>query len=83
MWRVHQELIFPLSIRQFISIKDKGKIGTVLRNWPAIKEARISVVTDGKSIPARPNSVELNDPYRVPHPWSGRPWFEWNAHRDR
>jgi malate dehydrogenase (oxaloacetate-decarboxylating)(NADP+) len=34
----------------FVSIKDKGKIGDVLRNWPRIDEARISVVTDGSRI---------------------------------
>ena len=33
---------------QFISIKDKGNIGKILRNWPRINEARISVVTDGE-----------------------------------
>ena len=35
---------------QFISIKDKGKIGQILRNWPRKDEARISVVTDGSRI---------------------------------
>ncbi|PIL23156.1 hypothetical protein GSI_14465 [Ganoderma sinense ZZ0214-1] len=34
----------------FISIKDKGKIGQILRNWPRKEEARISVVTDGSRI---------------------------------
>ncbi|KAI1794290.1 malic enzyme [Ganoderma leucocontextum] len=34
----------------FISIKDKGKIGQILRNWPRKDEARISVVTDGSRI---------------------------------
>ncbi|KIJ58250.1 hypothetical protein HYDPIDRAFT_61960, partial [Hydnomerulius pinastri MD-312] len=34
----------------FITIKDKGKIGSVLRNWPKLDEARISVVTDGSRI---------------------------------
>jgi malate dehydrogenase (oxaloacetate-decarboxylating)(NADP+) len=34
----------------FISINDKGKIGTILRNWPRLDEARISVVTDGSRI---------------------------------
>ncbi|THH21147.1 hypothetical protein EW146_g360 [Bondarzewia mesenterica] len=34
----------------YISIKDKGKIGQVLRNWPRIDDARISVVTDGSRI---------------------------------
>ncbi|CCM00643.1 uncharacterized protein FIBRA_02680 [Fibroporia radiculosa] len=33
----------------YVSIKDKGNIGKVLRNWPRINEARIAVVTDGKS----------------------------------
>ena len=35
---------------QFVSIKDKGNIGKVLRNWPRIEEARIAVVTDGMAI---------------------------------
>ncbi|KZS96366.1 malic enzyme [Sistotremastrum niveocremeum HHB9708] len=34
----------------YISLKDKGKIGAVLRNWPRQEEARISVVTDGSRI---------------------------------
>ncbi|KAH8091663.1 malic enzyme [Cristinia sonorae] len=34
----------------YISINDKGRIGKVLRNWPKIDEARISVVTDGSRI---------------------------------
>ncbi|KAF9225871.1 hypothetical protein BS17DRAFT_794702 [Gyrodon lividus] len=34
----------------FISIKDKGRIGIILRNWPRLDEARISVVTDGSRI---------------------------------
>ncbi|EGO03883.1 hypothetical protein SERLA73DRAFT_165450 [Serpula lacrymans var. lacrymans S7.3] len=34
----------------FISIKDKGKIGAILRNWSRKDEARISVVTDGSRI---------------------------------
>ncbi|RXW18903.1 hypothetical protein EST38_g6950 [Candolleomyces aberdarensis] len=34
----------------YISIKDKGNIKSVLRNWPKIDEARISVVTDGSRI---------------------------------
>jgi malate dehydrogenase (oxaloacetate-decarboxylating)(NADP+) len=34
----------------FISYKDKGKIGTVLRSWPRRDEARITVVTDGSRI---------------------------------
>ncbi|RPD54937.1 malic enzyme [Lentinus tigrinus ALCF2SS1-7] len=34
----------------FISIKDKGNIGKILRNWPRINEARITVVTDGSRI---------------------------------
>lgn len=34
----------------FISVKDKGKVRDVLRNWPHIDEARISVVTDGSRI---------------------------------
>lgn len=47
-------------MQQFISVKDKGKIGAILRNWPLINEARISVVTDGKSILPRRNPEELN-----------------------
>ncbi|GLB42386.1 putative malic enzyme [Lyophyllum shimeji] len=34
----------------FISIKDKGNIRNVIRNWPKLDEARISVVTDGSRI---------------------------------
>lgn len=34
----------------FISIKDKGRIGQILRSWPRKDEARISVVTDGSRI---------------------------------
>ncbi|KAL6302673.1 malic enzyme [Sparassis latifolia] len=34
----------------YVSIKDKGSIGKVLRNWPRIDDARISVVTDGSRI---------------------------------
>ncbi|KAK7685594.1 hypothetical protein QCA50_011461 [Cerrena zonata] len=34
----------------FISLKDKGRIGQVLRNWPRQDEARIAVVTDGSRI---------------------------------
>ena len=37
-------------IPQFISIKDKGKIRQILRNWPHKDEARISVVTNGSRI---------------------------------
>ena len=35
---------------QFVSINDKGKIGQVIRNWPRMDQARISVVTDGSRI---------------------------------
>ncbi|KAF8205441.1 malic enzyme [Mycena galopus ATCC 62051] len=34
----------------FVSIKDKGKIRSVLKAWPKIDDARISVVTDGSRI---------------------------------
>ncbi|KAJ7104458.1 hypothetical protein B0H15DRAFT_766683 [Mycena belliarum] len=34
----------------FVSIKDKGKIRSVLRSWPKMDDARISVVTDGSRI---------------------------------
>ncbi|KAH9852376.1 malic enzyme [Lenzites betulinus] len=34
----------------FISLKDKGNIGKILRNWPRVEDARISVVTDGSRI---------------------------------
>jgi hypothetical protein len=33
---------------QFVSINDKGRICDVIRNWPQIDDARISVVTDGE-----------------------------------
>ncbi|KAG8958395.1 hypothetical protein FRC03_009180 [Tulasnella sp. 419] len=34
----------------FISIEDKGRIGSILGSWPKKDEARISVVTDGSRI---------------------------------
>ncbi|KAH9940321.1 malic enzyme [Amylocystis lapponica] len=34
----------------YVSLKDKGNIGKVIRNWPRIDEARIAVVTDGSRI---------------------------------
>jgi len=34
----------------YVSLKDKGSIGKVLRNWPRIDDARIAVVTDGSRI---------------------------------
>nr|GAT52593.1 malate dehydrogenase [Mycena chlorophos] len=34
----------------FVSIKDKGKIKSILNAWPKIDDARISVVTDGSRI---------------------------------
>ncbi|KAJ7913874.1 hypothetical protein B0H13DRAFT_2003826 [Mycena leptocephala] len=34
----------------FVSVKDKGKIRSVLRAWPKMDDARISVVTDGSRI---------------------------------
>ena len=34
----------------YISYKDKGNILNVLKNWPRINAARISVVTDGSRI---------------------------------
>ncbi|EIW78465.1 malic enzyme [Coniophora puteana RWD-64-598 SS2] len=34
----------------FISIKDKGRVGSVLKSWPKPNDARISVVTDGSRI---------------------------------
>ncbi|KAH9046832.1 malic enzyme [Lactarius hengduanensis] len=34
----------------YISIKDKGRIGDILRSWPHQDDARISVVTDGSRI---------------------------------
>jgi malate dehydrogenase (oxaloacetate-decarboxylating)(NADP+) len=34
----------------FVSIKDKGKIRSVLKAWPKLDDARISVVTDGSRI---------------------------------
>lgn len=33
-----------------MSIADKGRIGSILREWPRREEARISVVTDGSRI---------------------------------
>jgi malate dehydrogenase (oxaloacetate-decarboxylating)(NADP+) len=32
---------------QYISIKDKGRIGEILNGWQHKSEARISVITDG------------------------------------
>ncbi|KAJ7512912.1 hypothetical protein B0H11DRAFT_1947961 [Mycena galericulata] len=34
----------------FVSVKDKGKIRSILRSWGKIDDARISVVTDGSRI---------------------------------
>lgn len=34
----------------FVSFHDKGNIREVIRNWPRMEEARISVVTDGSRI---------------------------------
>ncbi|KAF9530190.1 hypothetical protein CPB83DRAFT_851136 [Crepidotus variabilis] len=34
----------------YVSIKDKGKIRSVLTNWPKVDDARIAVVTDGSRI---------------------------------
>ncbi|KAJ7185382.1 hypothetical protein C8R46DRAFT_882112 [Mycena filopes] len=34
----------------FVSVKDKGKIKSILRAWPKFDDARISVVTDGSRI---------------------------------
>ncbi|KAG9313458.1 hypothetical protein JVU11DRAFT_5782 [Chiua virens] len=45
----------------FISINDRGKIGTILCNWPGISDTRISVVTDGMSIPACSRILGLGD----------------------
>ncbi|TDL22703.1 hypothetical protein BD410DRAFT_787980 [Rickenella mellea] len=42
--------IFRRPEGMYISIEDKGNIGSVLRNWPRKDEARISVVTDGSRI---------------------------------
>ncbi|KAJ8586788.1 malate dehydrogenase [Rhizopogon salebrosus TDB-379] len=42
--------IFRKSEGLFISLKDKGRIGSILRNWPFVNDARISVVTDGSRI---------------------------------
>lgn len=39
-----------IQVLQFISLKDKGKIGEIISNWPHLHEARISVVTDGSRI---------------------------------
>ncbi|KAE9411631.1 malate dehydrogenase [Gymnopus androsaceus JB14] len=34
----------------YISIKEKGKIGSILKSWPKLAHARIAVVTDGSRI---------------------------------
>ncbi|EPQ52339.1 hypothetical protein GLOTRDRAFT_107823 [Gloeophyllum trabeum ATCC 11539] len=34
----------------YLSYKDKGHLGQIIRNWPLIDDARISVVTDGSRI---------------------------------
>jgi len=44
--------VFTYNFSQYISIKDKGKIGEILNSWPHKSEARISVVTDGVTTPS-------------------------------
>jgi hypothetical protein len=41
--------LLTTTLFQYISIKDKGKVGEILNSWPHKSEARISVVTDGVS----------------------------------
>jgi malate dehydrogenase (oxaloacetate-decarboxylating)(NADP+) len=36
-------------VLQYVTIKDKGRIGEILQNWPHTEEARIAVVTDGNA----------------------------------
>ncbi|KAF5311168.1 hypothetical protein D9619_007821 [Psilocybe cf. subviscida] len=42
--------IFRRPEGMYVSIGDKGKIRSVIQNWPKIDDARISVVTDGSRI---------------------------------
>lgn len=47
----HTEYLSDMNFAmKFVSIKDKGRIRSVLNNWPRMKDARISVVTDGSRI---------------------------------
>jgi len=45
---VHGGHVTHVDGSQFVSINDKGRICDVIRNWPQIDDARISVVTDGE-----------------------------------
>jgi malic enzyme len=59
---------------QYISIKDKGRIGEILNSWKYKSEARISVVTDGVSCLHTLLSPVLvsNDICRLENPRFGR-----------
>ncbi|KAI0302401.1 malic enzyme [Multifurca ochricompacta] len=48
----NEDLFYRLCLENlpYISIKDRGKIGDILRSWPHKDDARISVVTDGSRI---------------------------------
>lgn len=68
----------------YISIKDRGKIGDILKSWPHQDDARISVVTDGATFfflflcsPKTDSAVRLT------HPWPGRSWGQWDAYLHR
>jgi hypothetical protein len=60
--------LIDLRALQFISIKDKGNIGSVIHHWRHIDDARISVVTDGKSHIMRSSIIPLTV-LRITYSW--------------